>query len=1016
MQYLSLWLQVNNNYINSGNIFSRLLWLKELLNKKSNFLIIVENEKVLNNYLKISKFLNIKLLEYNKLSWIINFCYNKNWGIIVTKDNLYFDIEKKDQFEYNNIIDIKKGINIKIVDLVKKINDFWYFFSDYKKKNSYNVVWDTITLYDCNENKIQFSFWWDLLDEILINSQKCEKYSIINNNINYDTSKKISSILEVMLIDSEELIIIDSLDFYSEINKFAKKLNNYLIYNLIIQSEKYIDLNIKDLFIEKLEDLKDLMDDKIIKKIFITKNKKVIENFCELNYYKNYEALETNLNIIKSFRFKNIVFIADDNISRIFIKKRIRRSMSANMNLLMQIKPWDYVVHIDHWIWIFKEVLEKQVWKITKEYICIDYKDNDKLFVPIIELSRVSKYIWVSNPKVTWLSGTVWEKTMRKVKENVEEVAKELLELFAKRKMNKWQSFVANKTLEQNFANSFEYVYTDDQLNIINDIYKDMESDLPMDRLLSGDVWFGKTEIAFAAIYKAYINQKQSVLISPLIVLAYEHYQKALERFEWFNMRIWVITRFESTAKIKEILEDLANHKIDLIIGTHRLLSEDIKIKNLWIIIIDEEHKFGSKSKEKLKWLKWNIDILSMSATPIPRSLNLALNWVKSISMLTTPPVGRKDIKTVIYNFDDNFIFNAASIEFERNWQIFFIHNSVSTIDAMKTKLQSIFKSKKIIVVHGQLWGDILEKRIIDFKNKKYDILLSTTVIENWIDFSNVNTIFINKASNFWISQIHQLRGRVGRSDKQAYCYLLVNTNKISEESTKRLQTIVNYSHLWAWFELAVKDLEIRWWWEILWIKQSGRSDNIGINLYLELLEQKINSLKNDKIKSKKVTTTNISKIKIELNIEAYLDNNLFNSQLDKLNFYREIELIQQSDDLNYLIDDFNIINSKHTKQTNNFFDLLRLKIYCSKYNIIKIKKTKFDYVIEFAQNNGMQNLKKLLDLDKNMMFVVKNLEKVIISIKNFTNDEKFIKYLLQLFNKKIKNNKIKLKRKNNIF
>jgi len=737
-----------------------MLLLKEELLKTDSFLIVVENEKNLNSYIKTSNFLNIELKELNNMSDLINFIYNKSWKFIVNKELFNLKIESFSQVEYKNLLKVSKWDNIEINEITKKLNELWYNFSEYDNEWTFNIVWDILSFTDLSGVITKISFWWDTIEDIFVTNKSSENfYFWKNENLDFDsTNKKNNKEFIEKITNTDSLFILDSLDFYSSYDEVSSKLVNFITFNSLKENDSYINLGINDLYIDKLEDFKLILEEKGIKKYIFTKNRTTINNFLELNNLGGIEVIETSLNTLKSFKSSKEIVICDDNISRIFVKKRIKRSLSKNLDLMMQIKPWDFIVHIDHGIWIFREIVEKDLAGIKKEYITLEYKNNDKLFVPITEVSRVSKYVWVENPKLTGLSTKEWEKKIRKVWEDVEVIARELLEVYAKRKLVKWYAFKSLPKEETVFANSFEYVYTDDQLNIIKDIYTDMEDIKPMDRLLSGDVWFGKTEIAFASIFKSIINWKQAALISPLVVLAYEHYEKSIERFSNFPINIWVITRFEKPAAIKATLERLKTWKIDLIIWTHRLLSEDIQFKDLWLLVVDEEHKFGVKDKEKIKKFKGNIDILSMSATPIPRSLNMALSWLKSISMLTTPPVGRQPIQTVVLSFDDKVIFDAGKREFDRGWQLFFIHNRVETISAMWNYLSNIFPGKKIAIAHGQLWWDLLEKRIIDFKRKQYDILLATTVVENGIDFSNVNTIFINESQNFWISQIHQLR------------------------------------------------------------------------------------------------------------------------------------------------------------------------------------------------------------------------------------------------------------------
>lgn len=998
----------NTHYINYGWVFSRLLLLQQELKKQSAYILIVENDKTLDSYLKIAKFLNIEIQKVEYISDFVNAQYNNTGRYITTQEIFSIDVQNKQQFEYKNILHIQQGKDIQISQLTESLGKLWYTFSQHKSNNSYKIHGDTLSIIFSWGEELQISFWWHTIDTILYETTSCKQYFIWSvENIVY--TSKMTKEFEFF---QENFVILDSLDFYSSYDQVVKNLSNTIILRALTPTEDYVDIWLTDLFIKNIDELRILLDSKGRKKYIFTKNKKTLQNFLELNNMSWIQVFESSLNNLKSFQNKDIVVICDDNISRIFVKKRIKRNLSKDLDLLMQIKPWDYIVHIDHGVWIFREIIEKEFAGIKNEYITIDYKNNDTLFIPITEVARVSKYVGSENPKLTGLWTKEWERKLKKAWEDVEIIAGELLEVFAKRKLNKWFAFKSFPDQEERFAHSFDYTYTPDQLHVIQDIYTDMESIHPMDRLLSWDVGFWKTEIAFAAMYKAVINGKQAALISPLVVLAYEHWQKAIERFKDFPINIWVVTRFEKPSAIAATLERLKTGKIDIIIWTHRLLSEDIVFKNLWLLVVDEEHKFWVKDKEKIKKFKWDIDILSMSATPIPRSLNMALNGIKSVSMLTTPPLGRQDIQTIVSAFDDRLIFEAWKREFERKWQLFFIHNRVETIDAMAKYLVNIFPGKKIVVAHGQLSWDQLEQRIIEFKRKQHDILLATTVIENGIDFSNVNTIFINEAQNFGISQIHQLRWRVGRSDRKGYCYLLFKKDKIKEDAAKRLKTIVDYSHLWAWFELAVKDLEVRWWWDILGVRQSGQSQEIGVNLFLEMLENKVEELKNTfenntHFTHKKIQTT------VDLNISAYIDDNYFASELDKINFYREIESLEDTQDLQNIVSDFKELNHDLPKATHNLFDLLELKLKANKYMISSIKKVWINYQIDFDSEMSMEDLKKFLDKDKQVKLSVINLKRLRTATKNFENEEKFIQYMLQLFdNKLLKRKVIKLKKK----
>ncbi|MDD2908054.1 MAG: CarD family transcriptional regulator [Candidatus Gracilibacteria bacterium] len=1014
MIYLKREIQKNKVYTQAGNIFSKLIFSKSILNNEACFLIVVENEKHISNYIKIAKYLGIKLDIMDNISDIINLVYNGIGTYIVTKDFFSLDIESKNQFEYKNIFSIKKGYNIAISELTKKLNSLEIIFNEYQNPNTFFISGDTLNFTDKSGQLIKISFWDNEVDEIFIGSKLVYNYTFgLNKNVGLlDSNRKTSEALLEIYKSRDIFTILDNIDFYSSFDDIFVNLKEYVVFSSLGNFDTSFSLGFNDLVIHNIDELKAILEDKTISKYIFTKNKKTINNFLNLNNLDDVLFFETDLNNLKSLKNDNLVLICDDNISRIFIKKRIKRTLSENMDLLMQIKPGDYIVHIDHGVGVFREIVEKELSGIKKEYITLEYKNSDKLFVPITEINRVSKYVGVENPKLTALSTKEWEKKIKKVGEDVEQIAGELLEIYAKRKLQIGHSFKSDKYEESKFFNSFEYEYTPDQYNVINDIYKDMESENPMDRLLSGDVGFGKTEVAFASIFKAIINRKQAALISPLVVLAYEHFEKAKERFASFPFNIEVITRFEKPSVIKTTLKKLSEGKIDLIIGTHRLLSEDVIFHDLGLLVIDEEHKFGVKDKEKIKSFKGNIDILSMSATPIPRSLNMALNGIKQVSMLTTPPVGKQSIQTIVSSFDDDVIFEACKREFERGGQVFFIHNRVETITGVQAYLEKLLPGKSVIVAHGQLPGDTLEKRIIEFKRKQYDILLATTVVENGIDFRDVNTIFINEANNFGISQIHQLRGRVGRGINKGFCYLLFRKDIIKEDAAKRLKTIVDYSHLGAGFELAIKDLEIRGGGDILGIRQSGSSVEIGVSLFLEMLEDKIEELKVTRniINEGETNLKRIDTV-IDLNIEAYITDKYFSSELDKINFYREIESIRDIEDLDNLINDFKEINGNFEKPTQNLFDIIRLKILSSKYEIRSIRKLGINYQIDFDEKTTLDGLKRFLILDTklNFSFVIKN--RLRSPIKNFANEEKLLEYLLFIFENKPEKKRIILKK-----
>ena len=1063
---LNIILKHNTSYSNTGNFFSKSLIIKENLEKHKKIALIVDSEKSANQYKKTFKYLRINFEEVHTYSSLINLSKNSHWLFLVYNYSLKDEIITASQLEYFSQ-EIKKSKEYDTNILIKKLSEMWYEYSDYSNFGSYKKSWDILSIISFNwEFEYKVSFWWESVEEILeikkikediVSSREIEsvfiwwKQQLSMQNIppfkgglrgrGWIHPDKKYSTLQTYIKSSKIFTILDSLDFSEFYEENTRILDNFCSFDFIINKQlQSKNLEINSPKVDNIDTLKNILSESENPPIVYTKNINTIANFIEYNSLPQIEIHEISGNFLKSFTFKSawVIILSDDILWKIFIKKRLNKSLAADLDLLLKITPWDFVVHIDHGIWIFKGIIKKTLPQsphltsphgrgiIQREFIEVAYKWEDKLFVPITEVSRVNKFVWWDNPKLTGLNTTEWTRKLKKVDHEIQIIAEELLEIYSKRKMWKSFAFLADKEKEWNFQASFPYTYTPDQDEVIWEILDDMEKLQPMDRLLVWDVGFGKTEVAFNAIYRAFINKKQSVFIAPLVVLAYEHFEKALERYRGLWMKIAVVTRMESQSKVNTVLAGLKSGEIDLVIWTHKLLSDKIIYKNLWLLIVDEEHKFGVSDKEKIKKLKSTIDILSMSATPIPRSLNMALSQIKQISIIKTPPQGRQDINTIISKFSERVILDWCEAEFSRWGQVYFVHNRVQTLVHFEKILQWLFPDKKIIITHGQLPWDRLEQRIIDFKHKKYDILLTTTVIENGIDFPNVNTIFIHEAQNFGISQIHQLRWRVWRSDRLGHCYLLYKKENLWVETAKRLKTIVNYSYLGAGFELAMKDLEIRWGGDLLGCRQSGQTSEIGVNLYLKMVEQKIAELKEQSPLSvspqgREETQKNILKIntKIDLQLNIWVPDSYFDSDLDKINFYREIESVSQLEDLEELISDFRQENNVKIfpEEMDTFFTLLKVKLNAQKLNISHIKKVWINYQLDFSPHSVSptgrevtQQLKKFLDLDKEIKFVVITDKRLRTPVKHFTNPEKFLKYLLTLFERKITRRKVKLK------
>lgn len=984
------------SYLHAGNYFSRTLIIKE--NKEKYPLIVVESENAVNVYTKIFEALNFPVRTLVTEDDYIDCFINQNSSYIISLNNIknvnLYELEKKESLTF------KKWALLNLQKTIEKLNSYGYNYSEFWTKWSYKKQWDILSITSFYWDKIStISFWGDTIENI---EEKEIKDWIATKSSQKDTfsvgSKKIyearwQDFFETVK-NTNRFIILDNIELYESYEPIISSLENFICFELLPNRilDK-VDLQIIPLNCENIEGFKTLLSSKKTTTIY-TKNIKLIHNFINYNDLSNISVIESKSWAFKSFSTPKIQVICDDMIQKVFVKKRVTRSFGHDMDLLLKIKSWDYIVHIDHWIGKYQWIIEKTLGHITKEYLEIIYKNNDKLFVPITEVERVSKYIWVENPELTSLGGKEWGRSLEKVDKEVERIAEELLDIYAKRQVETGHSFIRFDEEISLFQNDFPYTYTPSQSQAIEEILIDMSKEKSMDRILIGDVWFGKTEVAFNALYNCILNKKQALFLSPLVVLAYEHFQKAKERFANFWVKFEVLTRLENQKHTSNVIKKLACWELDFVIGTHKVLSEKVEYKNLWLIIIDEEHKFWVEDKEKIKHIKANIDCLSMSATPIPRSLNLALSGIREISLLKEPPLGRKDIVTTVAKFDEHIILEAWKREFERGGQIFFIHNRVENIHTIEQKLQGIFPEKKIVITHGRLPWDELEDRIIDFKEKKYDILLSTTVIENGIDFSNVNTIFINECQSFWLSQIHQLRWRVGRSDKEGHCYLLYRKEIMTDETVQRLKTIVKYSYLWAWFEIAIKDLEIRWGWDILGVRQSGQATEVWINLYIELLEKKIEELKQseDYLKKKYEST------KIDLDISAFIPDEYFNTESDKLNFYKELEFIKIKEDLDALVENFKEINPEFPQTTKNFFDILYLKIVANECGITHIKRVGIHYQVEFSYRITVEELKKFLELDKRVFFHIVSLDKLRTLKSHFKNDKDFLDYLLWLF------------------
>jgi len=592
----------------------------------------------------------------------------------------------------------------------------------------------------------------------------------------------------------------------------------------------------------------------------------------------------------RGFRYppEKILFLSERDI---FTEERVlvsRPRVRPHVSDLRDLKVGDYVVHTDYGIGVFKGLIKVDVGGGQRDCVAIDYREGDRLLVPTEDMNLVQKYTQVGNarPILHKLGTRVWERTKARTKKAIENLAKELLLLYAQRKAIKGYAFTAGGSWLYEFERMFEFEETEDQRRAIEDIYRDMEAESPMDRLLCGDVGYGKTEVAVRAAFKAVMDGKQVAVLCPTTVLAAQHLTTFRKRMVLFPVRVESLTRLQSRARQKKILDDLRNGLVDIVIGTHRLLSKDVAFRDLGLLIIDEEQRFGVSHKEKIKQMKARIDVLTMTATPIPRTLHLSLSGVSDISLIETPPRDRLSIHTVVAPFDPEMIAGAIQKELARGGQVYFIHNRVDGIEEMARKITAWVPQARVAVVHGQMPAVRLEKRMIDFIQQKADVLVSTTIIENGIDIPMVNTLIVNRADRFGLAQLYQLRGRVGRSSRQAVAYFLVPSyTELSPLSRERLKALQEFSALGSGFRLAAKDLEIRGAGDFLGARQHGHMEAVGFDYFMHLLEQTVRELKGEKFEEVKSSVH----MRVDIRIpESYLPPaNL------RLNLYKRISSIE---------------------------------------------------------------------------------------------------------------------------
>ena len=588
-----------------------------------------------------------------------------------------------------------------------------------------------------------------------------------------------------------------------------------------------------------------------------------------------------------------LVVYTDHDIYNRYEKKKYKSRFSKKEALVDydSLSTGDYVVHIDHGIGIFEGLQRMQIDGNQIECLVINYADGDKIYVPTFQIQLVSKYIADegSEPKVHKIGSKQWSNQKKKAKSQIELIAQDIVNLYAERKMRVGISHEPDTPWQIEMENSFLYEETKDQLTTTAEIKADMESPTSMERLLCGDVGFGKTEVAIRAAFKAVMSGYQVAILVPTTLLAEQHYMVFRERLAQYPVRIAMLSRFITPKRLKQDIIDISEGSVDIAIGTHRLLSKDISFKRLGLLIVDEEHRFGVRQKEKIRQIKANVDTLYMSATPIPRTLSMALSKLKDISLIKTSPKDRLPVRTIVSAYDEEVIKDAIQREVDRGGQCFFLHNRVTTIKTIASRLESLLPNVKFRIGHGQMSGKELESLIIDFYHHKYDVLISTTIIENGIDIPNANTMIVNRADNFGLAQLYQIRGRVGRGTRRAYAYFLIPEN-ISFESRERLNALTEYDYLGAGYQIALRDLEIRGAGSLLGTKQSGTIKSVGFNYYNRLLREAMNNIdkNNTKLFEDNEKRENLEALKIR--VDFYFPETYIADEKERINLYRRMK------------------------------------------------------------------------------------------------------------------------------
>ncbi|MBF0713890.1 transcription-repair coupling factor [Gemella sp. GH3] len=950
------------------------------------------------------------------------------------KDYIVFKLEEeltKQNFKnFSNYKEIENYLKNKI-KLYRDSNIFDELtsFSNYIYDNPYSIVDylpnDSVIIFD-NYTKINAKIT-ELKDYFTVNLGEINHHYIFQNVIDNEAFEKLQNIINKKyylsilkstekFIDSSVNINITDLSFYSSEEQLAKELKNKVIedYEIVItvSSKKQRD------YLEKILFDYNLYDDVYVGihhgKIHIEETKYNLKGFeSKLKKF----ILITPLEIFKDAKRRKK-------------RKSFKNSNSEKIRNYQDLNIGDYIVHIHHGIGIYEGIENIAVSGVYKDFLKIVYEGGDVIYVDIENMKYIQKYMSSTDnrkPKLNKLGTKKWQQVRNKVRREIEDISEELIKLYIKRELNVGYAFSEDGIMQKEFEQDFLFTATEDQEKVTSEIKKDMEKNRPMDRLLCGDVGFGKTEVAMRVAFKAVVDSKQVAVLVPTTLLSEQHYNNFKERFSNFPVNIEVVSRFNTSKEISRIVNDLESGKIDIIIGTHKLLNDKFKYKDLGLLIIDEEQRFGVKHKEKIKHLKNMIDVLTLSATPIPRSLHMSLIGIRDLSVIETPPRDRQPIQTFVMSENPNVIREAVLKEVDRQGQVFYVYNRVETIEEKYLELKKLLPEVNIAYAHGRMTQKELENIMIDVINKEYDMLITTTIIETGIDISNVNTLIIEDADKFGLSQLYQIRGRVGRSSREAYAYFMYKPFKVlTDSSEKRLTAIKDFTSLGSGFKIAMQDLSIRGSGDVLGGRQHGFIDSVGYTLYSQMLEKELAEkkeileplIKEDKtqdiayyeqvIKEKTRDVTydifdvEDNLIDIKLHIDAFIPKDYINNDADKIYFYKEINNAKTEEDVAIITEELIDRFSDFGLEVENLLDLTILKINSLSILVNSVKELANKVIITFekevldnlngkllfeilSSSNDIRIMVKdtlVIEVDKGDKYSLKRLIKLVKEIK----------------------------------